>query len=253
MEPDAETLKYYQKREFFVPTSENELKIVLQTWHDLLELLTVKDSIATEGLAHILQHYDDHFQVIQEMFVSTEDFGLSVLVILDLHLQRFFEAVSELDDVTQASSRQRDFLYKHACEFLEGLEDRRPPSVVIPQCLRRTPTDHSTNNGSAAKKKKTSRETKPKAKRVTNAEPQQAWSVPEGKKYNDFFAEGGSNEYGWPKLVDARFEVPRKMCIQFQVKGACTEECTLAHVTRSKMSNKQETEVSARFKKVYGK
>ena len=122
--------------------------------------------------------------------------------------------------------------------------------MVIPQCLRRTPTDHS---GSASKKKKTSSQTKTKAKRVTSAEPQQAWSAPEGKKCNDFFAEGGSNEHGWPKLVDARFEVPRKMCVQFQVKGACTEECTLTHITRSRMTNKQETEVSARFKKAHGK
>ena len=65
LDPDDETVKFYQKKEFFVPTNENELKIVLQTWHDLLELLTVKGSIAVEGLALILEQFDDHYQVIQ--------------------------------------------------------------------------------------------------------------------------------------------------------------------------------------------
>ncbi len=108
---------------------------MLQTWHDLLVLMTVKDSIATEGLSLILEHYDEHYQVIQGIFASIADFGLTLLVILDNQLQKFFEMVSDMHDVTQASSRQRDFLWRQATEFLEGLENRRPPSVVIPQCL----------------------------------------------------------------------------------------------------------------------
>ena len=86
LKPDEETLTFYQKDEFFIPTSENQLKIVLQTWHDLLVLLTVEGSITVEGIAIILDQFDDHYQVIQEMFASTADFGLTVLVILDNHL-----------------------------------------------------------------------------------------------------------------------------------------------------------------------
>ena len=70
-----------------MPTTENELQIVLQTWHDLLVPLTVENSIATEGLSLILEKFDDHCQVAQEMFASVEDFGLTALVILDNHLQ----------------------------------------------------------------------------------------------------------------------------------------------------------------------
>jgi hypothetical protein len=135
LDKDEYTLRFYQKKEFFIPASENKLKIVLQTWHDLSVLMTVKDSIATEGLSLILEHYDEHYQVIQEIFASIADFGLTLLVILDNQLQKFFEMVSDMHDVTQASSRQRDFLWRQATEFLEGLENRRPPSVVIPQCL----------------------------------------------------------------------------------------------------------------------
>ena len=52
LEAYEETLTFYQKEKFFIPISENELKIILQTWHDPLVLLTVVNrSIATEGIA----------------------------------------------------------------------------------------------------------------------------------------------------------------------------------------------------------
>jgi hypothetical protein len=59
--------------------------------------------------------------------------------------------------------------------------------------------------------------------------------------------------FGWPKLTDARLELTRNMCIRFQVKGSCTQSCTLAHTVKSKMSGAQETEASAKFRKIYGK
>ena len=104
------------------------------------------------------------------MFASTDDFGLTVLVILDNHLQKFFEMVSNMEDMTKASSRQRDFLWRQANGFLEGLENRRPPSVVIPQCLRRTPTAPkagSSDPSPAKKKKKSLASNKGKKKQAT--------------------------------------------------------------------------------------
>jgi hypothetical protein len=234
MDADEETLKFYQKKDFFVPTSEPELKIVLQTWHDLLELLTVKDTIATEGLSLILESYDEHYQVIQEMFNSVKDYGLAVMVILDHHLQKFFDMVSEMDDVTKASTKERHYLVDQAKDFLDGLENRRPPAVVIPQCLRSTPTPSGPagpkapmevggDEGPAAKKKKRAAKKSTDDKTVvTNKEPQQAWSVPRGKKFIDFFNGSQGNDMGWPKMADARFESTRNMCVRFQVKGSCT-------------------------------
>jgi hypothetical protein len=83
-----------------------------------------------------LEIYDDHFQIIQEMFHSIKDCGLTVMVILDNQLQKFFEMVSEMDDVTKAGPKERHYLHNQASDFLEGLENCQPPSVVIPQCLR---------------------------------------------------------------------------------------------------------------------
>ena len=77
----------------------------------MLVILTVERSIAVEGIAIFLDQFDDDYQVIQEMVASTADFRLTVLVILDNHLKKFFEMVSEMEDMTKASSRQRDFLW----------------------------------------------------------------------------------------------------------------------------------------------
>ena len=74
-------------------------KIVLQAWHDLPEfLLTVKD-ITAKRFSLIPDKHDNHHQVIQEVLSSTEDLLLTDLVILDNHLQEFFEMVSEMNDV----------------------------------------------------------------------------------------------------------------------------------------------------------
>jgi hypothetical protein len=266
LDADEETIKFYQKKEFFVPTSEPELKIVLQTWHDLLVLLTVKDTIAAEGLSLILEKYDSYYQVIQEMFASSKDFGLTVLVILDNHLQRFFEMVSEMDDMSKATARQRDFLWLQASDFLAGLDNRQPPSVVIPQCLRSTPSGIKNVPGitatadnddpSPSKKRRLAKKAKREqgASNVTNKEPQQAWSIPEGKAYDDFFKTegGGVNDLNWPKMADARHDWDKRMCVRFQVKGKCTSQCSLAHTLKSKMSSQQGKAVTDRFKKIFG-
>ena len=105
---DDETVKFYQKKEFFVPTNKHESHIVLQTWHDLLVLLTtVKNSIAADGLSLILEKFDKHHQVMQEMFASVENFGLTVLVILDNHLERRARNETRSLDRIRARHHQR--------------------------------------------------------------------------------------------------------------------------------------------------
>ena len=63
---------------------------------------------------------------------------------------------------------------------------------------------------------------------------------------------GSVNKIGLPKVTDPRFDKPRAMCIRFQVKRTCIEGCSLAHIIKSKMSNKQDTAIMAKFRTVYG-
>ena len=87
--------------------------------------------------------------------------------------------VSEMEvDVTNATSCQRDFLWKEATEFLKGLENGRPPLVVIPQYLPRTPTVNNEDKGPSTRKRKASKEPAEKGEEkrltTTNQELQQA-------------------------------------------------------------------------------
>ncbi len=75
-----------------------------------------------------------------------------------------------------------------------GLDNRQPPSSVMPQCLRRTPKGISgpadNEEPSASKKRRLKKKGATKLK-VTNKKPQQAWSIPEGKAYDDYFSVAG--------------------------------------------------------------
>ena len=66
---------------------------------------------------------------------------------------------------------------------------------------------------------------------------------------------GSVNESGWPKVTDPRFDIPCAICIQIQVKGALHRRVLPSHIAKSKMSNnnKQETDIMAKFRTVYGK
>ena len=54
MDVEDSTIAYYAKQGFFHPKTPDDLRIQLQTAHDMLELITCKGSIATKGLAYIL-------------------------------------------------------------------------------------------------------------------------------------------------------------------------------------------------------
>ena len=41
------------------------------------------------------------------------------------------------------------------------------------------------------------------------------------------------------------------MCIHNQVKGLCTKGCKFAHAIKSKLSNKNETKITAKFRLIY--
>jgi hypothetical protein len=55
MDVEDDTIAYYAKQGYFHPKNPSDLRIQLQTAHDILELLTCKKSIATKGLAYIFQ------------------------------------------------------------------------------------------------------------------------------------------------------------------------------------------------------
>jgi hypothetical protein len=67
----------------------HELQIQIETFQNLLELLTCHDSVVTHGLSVALREFKNHYTMIQEMFATVPQFGLKFLYSLDRQVQRF--------------------------------------------------------------------------------------------------------------------------------------------------------------------
>ncbi len=102
LDTDEATLNYYLKNEFTVAKDDHELQIQIETFRNLLELLTCHDSVVTQGLSVVLQEFKSHYTMIQEMFVTVPQFGLKFLYSLDRQVQRFLEQVYSLKVVAAA-------------------------------------------------------------------------------------------------------------------------------------------------------
>ena len=93
---DDSTIAYYAKQCYFHPTNSHDLRIQLQTAKNMIELLTCKDSIATKGLAFILdpQRWCRLTTLIHDRFKSEPNFGSKFLYSVDRALHTFFERLS---------------------------------------------------------------------------------------------------------------------------------------------------------------
>jgi hypothetical protein len=173
--------------------------------------------------------------------------------------------LSELEDVTKATSYQRKFLRRRADKLIEELENKKPPTILIPQCLLPTAkvpkaaavgaTVSQPGTDASRKERKRARESEGAETREAhvNPEAQPDWAIPEGKTYGSFFPRASPNQTDWPRMTEIRHATMRSMCVRFQAKGQCTVKFSLAQVPRSKMTDKEEVGIAARFKKIYGK
>jgi hypothetical protein len=259
---EDECINYYIKKEYFVPRNTYQLEIVLAAWKDLIELCTVKGSIATAGLRHFLRNYEDIYQILDEMFRVVPNFGLLLILSLDRHLQNFYDMVSDMPTVSAASPYDRGYLHRRADVLIQELEEHKPPSIIIPACLltHSAVSRGALKNGGENERGATPLPKEEKALSKAPKEPQTPeknedvepkWTVPSGKFYNEFFPRNSPNLSGWPKLQDPRFDSDRSMCVKYQVLGRCKSRCPLAHMEKGKMANKDEVEISTRFRKLY--
>ena len=94
MDVEDDTIAYYAKQGFFHPKDPNDLRTQLQTAHDsMMELLTCEKSIATVGLAHILQpkRWRKMITILNDRFRTQPNFGSKFVYSVNRHLQNFFD------------------------------------------------------------------------------------------------------------------------------------------------------------------
>ena len=136
LDADDETIAYLLKEELFTPMNVHDLLIQLETAHDMLQLLTMPDSIAVQGLGEIIDRFDDNFTEIQECFATIPSFGAKFVYSIDRSLQRFFQIMMESKDVQAESGETRRFLITKAKRLMETIEDGEELGTILPSCLQ---------------------------------------------------------------------------------------------------------------------
>ena len=274
---DVETavIDNYLKKEYVVPQDVHQLEVALNTWASFLELCTVKRTIAARGLRRFLDGMEDIDATLEDMFLVSEDFGLKIMLVLDNHLQTFYELVAEARDVTRLPPSDRRFLVDRAERLLQDLQERVPPRIIVPSSLASTggrpsqaatptpaPTTTATTTPPARRAQgggeASSTPREPRAPRASQGNREVArapvWAVPTGRTYEEFFPRASPNLLGWPILPDLRHSDGRRrqMCVKFQVQGNCTSRCPSSHHPKSDMTPADKATITARFRTIFG-
>jgi hypothetical protein len=246
----------YLKKEHVIPQDVHQLEVALNTWASFLELCTVKNTIAARGLHKFLDGMEDIDATLEDMFLVSPDFGLKIILVLDNHLQNFYEKIAEARDVTRLGPTERRFLVDRADALLQDLRERVPPSILVPSSLAGTspgPPRPATPTPAPPTPREPRLPRTPQGNREVARAP--VWAVPTGRLYDDFFPRGSPNLVGWPSLPDTRHTDgrTRPMCVKFQVQGSCTSRCPSSHCPKSDMTPADKATITARFRTMFGR
>ena len=272
MEIEEETLEYYAKQGYFIPSNPNDMRIQLQTALNTLELLTCDQSIATKGLAYVLApaRWARIVTNMNDRFKSEPEFGTKFCYTLDRHLQLFFDKMTRWDDVE--TDGDQNYLVGKAEDLIERIEDGRGLNIVLPTVLkgkgsgmtspdnkRSAASKPAAESPSPTKKKKAPQEesTSTGSKSHANPELVPGWVLPAGISFNELFLKNKPGAKGWPSLFDCRIPIKSNkaqtapMCLKFQALGTCKKSCLLAHVTATAMSDQDRSRVQELFNEAY--
>lgn len=254
---EASVIENYLKKEYVIPKDAHQLEIAIETWVSFLELVTVSRSIATRGLRRFLEGMEEIYPTIEDMFTTSPDFGLKIMLVLDNHLQNFYDMISEARDVSRLRPTDRRFLVDRADRLLQDLGERVPPRIIVPASLASTGSVAqlpASAKGPAVKTTPAKKDRDPREKsgnkEITLAP---IWAIPSGKTYEDFFPRGSPNLTGWPTFPDSRHgRRLATMCVRYQVEGNCTNRCPGSHFAKSDMAQQDKAKVTAKFRAIFG-
>jgi hypothetical protein len=265
LDADDDMIQFILKKEYFIPLNVHELRIQIETFQFVLELLTVRYGVLTTGLRVITESFDQYHNLIGEMFVVVENFALKFLLTIDRNIQSFLQKLQRIRNPDQARGELRGFLEQKARAMLQDLEDNIPPRIIVPASLikpdkgpDRGPPGRGRDGGGGKDKAALPRDPqaqldKHKAALVTVINPDvcKSWRVPSGKGFRDLFGSESPNLAGWPKLPDPRNQGPKCMCVKFQVNGNCKQGCFLSHQTRAEMTPQDKKTIDEKFARIY--
>ena len=250
------TIPFYAKQGFFHLTNPNDMRIQLQTAHDMLELLTCARLIAAKGLSYILEpsRWDRVVTLLHDRFQTEPQFGSKFVYSVNRTLQVFLDRVSRSRDVSLDIDAH--YLKRAASELMmDQIERGITIAVNLSLALspKKTIVSNTAPGGPSTKKAKM--DSKVAAKTPTkasnyrhpldkhvNSDAHTELIVAKGVDFLELFPNGAPGAKRWPKFTDTRLPKKNKqpraapLCVRFQMTGRCKQGCSMAHVGASTMT-----------------
>ena len=155
---DEETILHYSKQGLFAASNHDDMRVQLQTALDMLKLLLGAGSIATKGLAYVLepQRWRRMSVIFHDRIKSKAQFGAKFVYCLDRSLQQFFTQVERRNKEEVRLNYLRDKAVNLISMMDGGYEVtvRLPSSLVPPPpAILALPASTSAAGEQPAKKK----------------------------------------------------------------------------------------------------
>ena len=135
---DEETILHYSKQGLFAASNHHDMRVQLQTALDMLEILLGAGSVATKGLAYVLepQRWRRMTVIFHDRFKSKAQFGAKFVFCLDRSLQQYFTQVERRNE----EEVRRNYLRDKAADLISMIDggykklpsDSHPPSSHLP-------------------------------------------------------------------------------------------------------------------------
>jgi hypothetical protein len=265
---DADLIRFYAENEFFIAQSTSQLKNQLTMASLTLQLLTREESIGLDGFRFLLDSIRKHRKKFERMFKEYPLLGARIGYQIDTTFQTFcLEMTKYVNDRYPLDGARRDLRGSMEDEYDDIV--REVPrgyrlNLILPPALSESQGSTHEDDQPRAKKDLGKRgaadgdsKTQP-AWHSTNPNPQEAWGLPTGKKFSDFFDTKDpackDNLTGWPKFPHHHLkDTVRPMCLHYQTQGKCLKggKCFMAHVNPNLMDASPKDAVRSKFKELY--
>ena len=261
-----EMVKYFAKDDFFLPFTLYELENMIELQIDLVELLTCRHGIASEGYRYGLELLTDNWDAFLKMSGEDPLFPVKFAYLLDKAFQIFVADLKEYcgrpRPISDAKRRLRDSMKIGIDSALGGFRYGAVPNLFLPSVLS-SPSKASYESSAEEEKKVEAtpggRPSSPtsvaQAWWAENPNPVKEWCLPAGRTYGSFFDSSNpklkENTSGWPRLTHHKSGVKRPLCLRYQCTGKCRAKCSLAHVRPKDFDKKQHDAITVRLQAIY--
>ena len=275
-ELDDESIKYFAKNDFYLADNLSGLQEQIHTCIKLLEKLTCKLGIASEGYRHGFNMLSRHRREFLGLTRMDPLFPVKFAYLLDRAFQNFVLDLGDFhnkeDPIRRAKRDHKGQQVRDIEAAMSGFKTGSLSQLFLPRTLQAEapnkgdhPSKDGGSGGGAKQKGKPKGEEDAKEKFeppewwATNPNPVTEWKIPNGKTFNDFFdfrKEGlKENTKGWPKFEshDPRRKGKKMfLCLKYQCVGSCSNKCGNTQVDPSKLDETTKKTIDDRLKIILG-